>query len=99
MFFTEPATGATTTASGSFDLHLRTVSLRPMDLTLWLGDHAIATRQINGEFVPFDRVITFDGLDTDGVAVPAGLYQVTVDATDGADVSYTVAGGTLDWTP
>jgi hypothetical protein len=97
--FLDPAPGETVVvAATTYDLHVRTVSSRPLDLTYSLVDGATElvffTDSIGGEFVPFDRTVVFDG-----TAIPAGVYSVVVDATDGAGLDYRVEGGSIDWQP
>jgi hypothetical protein len=92
--FTDPPAGMDVALGDpTYTIELRTVSLEPFDLTTSLGDHVIDTRHVNGELVPFQRQIFFDGTDTDGVVIPSGTYVVHADAANGIDVQ--VDGGSL----
>ncbi|MCA9676975.1 MAG: hypothetical protein KC464_18255, partial [Myxococcales bacterium] len=93
IVWTTPAPGDEVTVAAAdlvYDFHFITVSQRVIGLITSLdpdvtvdGDEIpFDTRSIPGEFVPFSRDLHFEGVDLDGVAVPAGDYTLVVDVTD-----------------
>jgi hypothetical protein len=97
---TAPAPGTTATATGTYSFDYTSATLRPLEVTISLGNIVVSDATINGELVPHDHLVSFTGTDTTGTAVPAGSYAVTITATDPSSaLTYTVDGGTLDFTP
>ena len=62
--------------------------------------HVLARGRIASDLAPIGRVFVWTGTDLDGVALPGGSYDVTVDVTPrDRPVGYTAAGLTVTWTP
>jgi len=100
IIVTAPAPGTTATATGSYAFEYTSATLRPLDVQVLLGTIVFSDETINGELVPHPHVASFPGTDTTGAAVPAGNYAVTITARDPSSaLTYTVNGGTLDYTP
>ncbi len=111
-YFIDPFPGLDVTVTGTEgmrDLRYVTVSQRVIRLVTSLdpdiavdGDElVIDERSIPGEFVPFIRIVHFEGTTLEGAAIPQGDYTLTLDGSDDDDPTlvYRRRGGRVLWRP